>query len=331
MQDTQKLNSACLFILTVIAVACVLYFTKVVMVPFVFSIFLYLTISPVMHWMQGKFKLPHFVSLVITVLLFLVTFVLFTLLTSSSIDSFLEGADQYKDKVNGAASFIELKAESLGFDISEYDIRGKLKSLPIFSFLKSLTGSMLSLFSNTFLIIIFSLFLLTGENISKREVKTLEMIKSSIAKYVSSKLLLSIMTGGLSYIVYLIADVDLAIMFAMLTFLLNFIPNIGSVVAMILPIPVLLLQFGLGWQTPFVIVITVLLQAIIGNVLEPKMLGDSMDLHPVTILLFLTFWGFIWGIPGMFLSVPITATLKIIFSKIELTKPVAEIFAGRFN
>ena len=213
MQETQRINSACLFILTVIAVACVLYFTKVVMVPFVFSIFLYLTISPVMHWMQGKFKLPHFVSLIITMLLFLTTFILLTLITSSSIDSFLQGADQYKDKVYGAANFIEVKAESFGFDIKEYDIKGKLQSLPIFSFLKSLTGSMLSLFSNTFLIIIFTLFLLTGENVSKREIRTLEMIKGNIAKYVSSKLLLSLMTGGLSYVVYLIAGVDLAIMF----------------------------------------------------------------------------------------------------------------------
>jgi AI-2 transport protein TqsA len=60
-------------------------------------------------------------------------------------------------------------------------------------------------------------------------------------------------------------------------------------------------------------------------------MGESMGLHPVTILLFLTFWGYLWGIPGMFLSVPITATLKIILSKFEMTKPVANLFSGKFN
>ena len=190
---------------------------------------------------------------------------------------------------------------------------------------------MLALFSNTILVIIFTLFLLTGESASKHELGTFEEIKRSIAKYVSTKLLLSLVTGGLSYIVFLIANLELAIMFGMLTFLLNFIPNIGSIIAVILPIPVLLLQFGFGWQTVLVLISTTLFQVIIGNILEPKLMGESMDLHPVTILLILTFWGFIWGIPGMFLSVPITATLKIIFNQMDLSKPIAELFAGRFS
>jgi AI-2 transport protein TqsA len=292
---------------------------------------MYLIISPAMNWLKVKFKLHHSVALIITLALFILSFIGITLITSSSVDSFLQGAGQYKSKVQSAATFIEVKAESLGFDIKEYNIKEKLQNLPIFDFLKKLTGSMLSVFSNTILIIIFTLFLLTGESVSKREVTIIEEIKASIAKYVSAKLLLSLMTGVLSYIVFLIAGIDLAIMFAILAILLNFIPNIGSIIAVALPIPVLLLQFGFGWETIFVTISTMLFQLVIGNILEPKMLGDSMDLHPVTILLFLTFWGFIWGIPGMFLSVPITATLKIIFSKLELTKPIAEIFAGRFE
>lgn len=331
METYQKLNTFCIFILTVFASAFVLYFTKSIMIPFVLSIFLYLIISPFMSWMQTKFKLPSAMVLIITIVLFLGFISLITLLTSTSIDSFLEGAGQYKGKVQSAAHFIEIKAESFGYDLSSYDIKGKLQSLPIFSFLKSLTGSMLALFSNTVLVIIFTLFLMTGESVSRHELTTFEEIKKNIAKYVSTKLFLSIATGILSYIVFLIVGIDLAIMFGMLSILLNFIPNIGSIIAVILPVPVLLLQFGFGWQTVFVLGMTSLFQVVIGNILEPKLLGDSMDLHPVTILLFLTFWGFIWGVPGMFLSVPITATLKIIFSKMELTKPIAELFAGRFN
>jgi AI-2 transport protein TqsA len=284
-----------------------------------------------MGWMQKKFEIHHSLVLVITIILFIAIVLLLTLLTSTSIDSFLQGAGQYKEKVHSAASFIELKATGFGYDLSTYDIKGKLQNLPIFAFLKGLTGSMLSMFSNSILVTIFTLFLITGESISKHELATFEEIKRSIAKYVSTKLLLSLVTGGLSYIVFLIAGVDLAIMFAILTILLNFIPNIGSIIAVILPIPVLLLQFGFGWQTLLVIISTSVFQVVIGNILEPKMMGENMDLHPVTILLFLTFWGFIWGIPGMFLSVPITATLKIIFSKMELTRPISEIFAGRFS
>ena len=331
METYQKINTICIFILTIFASAVVLYFTKSVMIPFVLSVFMYLIISPFMGWMQGKFKIHHSMVLVITIVLFIGIVLLLTLLTSTSIDSFLRGAGQYKEKVHSAASFVELKANNFGYDLSTYDIKGKLQSLPIFSFLKGLTGSMLSLFSNSILVTIFTLFLITGESINKHELATFEEIKRSIAKYVSTKLLLSLVTGGLSYMVFLIAGVDLAIMFAIFTILLNFIPNIGSIIAVILPIPVLLLQFGFGWQTLLVIISTSIFQVVIGNILEPKMMGESMDLHPVTILLFLTFWGFIWGVPGMFLSVPITATLKIIFSKMELTKPISELFAGRFS
>lgn len=284
-----------------------------------------------MLWMQKKYKLHPTLTLIIAIILFLVGILLLIVLVSSSIDSFLQGTDQYKGKVHSAIVFLENKAASLGYDITTFNIKEKLTAVPIFSLLKGLTGSMLNLFSNTFLVVVFTLFLLTGESMSTHEIKTLEEIKTSIAKYVGTKLFLSVLTGGLSYVIFLIAGVDLAIMFAILAVLLNFIPNIGSIVAVILPIPVLLLQFGFGWQTFLVFLSTIGFQVSIGNILEPKLLGESMDLHPVTILLFLTFWGFIWGIPGMFLSVPITATLKIIFSKMELTKPIAEIFAGRLN
>ena len=68
---------------------------------------------------------------------------------------------------------------------------------------------------------------------------------------------------------------------------------------------------------------------IIGNLIEPRFLGDGMDLHPAVVIASLIFWGLVWGVPGAFLSVPITASVKIILSKIKHTRPVAELLAGR--
>jgi AI-2 transport protein TqsA len=127
----------------------------------------------------------------------------------------------------------------------------------------------------------------------------------------------------------MVAGVELAVMFAMLTFLLNFIPSIGSIVAVIIPLPVILLQYGFGWQFWFVLAFAGMVQFVIGNVLEPKMMGESLGLHPVTVLLFLMFWGLVWGIPGMFLAVPITAILKIVLCRIPTTVPVANLLAGK--
>ena len=118
-------------------------------------------------------------------------------------------------------------------------------------------------------------------------------------------------------------------MCALLTFLLNFIPSIGSILATVMLVPILVLQFGFGWQFFFVLIGAGFVQFAIGNVLEPKVMGENMDLHPVTIIGFLLFWGLVWGIPGMFMAVPITAIVKIVLSRIPPTQGVAELLAGR--
>jgi AI-2 transport protein TqsA len=190
---------------------------------------------------------------------------------------------------------------------------------------------MLGVLSNTFLVVVFTLFLITGESMSEEKHSVIEEIKTNAGKYIQAKLLTSGATALLSYIALVSFNVEMAFMFAILTFLLNFIPNIGSIIAVVLPLPIILLQFGIGFSFIFLAIALVGIQVVIGNILEPKIMGESMGLHPVTILLFLTFWGFIWGVTGMFLSVPITATLKIIFSKFELTKPISELFSGKLS
>ena len=142
---------------------------------------------------------------------------------------------------------------------------------------------------------------------------------------------MSLATGLLSGIIFTVFGVELALMFAILTVLFNFIPNVGSLIAMALPIPVLFLQFGIGWEFFAVLILCSLTQMLIGNVIEPKWMGDSMDLHPITVLIGLMFWGLVWGIPGMFLAVPITAIIKIILARLEPTRGIAELLAGRIR
>ena len=113
-----------------------------------------------------------------------------------------------------------------------------------------------------------------------------------------------------------------------MTFLLNFIPNIGSAVAMLLPVPVVLLTGEISVTTKIVALgLPALVQFLVGNVLEPKWMGSSLDLNPIVILLALIFWGVLWGPVGMLLSVPITAVLKILLQRLPYTRPVADLLA----
>ncbi len=330
MENYQKINTICLFILTTIAIAGVLSLTKSIMIPFTLSIFITLIYSPLIEYYQEKLKLPKSVVLAVSIAISMGILALIIFLVTNSIDSFVQGANQYKEKLD----FMMIEGSKLlnqfGISLSEENALSMAKKIPVSKMLQGLTGGMVATLSNVFLIVVFTLFLITSESASERKSKTFEEIKRKTAKYIQAKLLTSGATALVSYIVLLSFKVEMAFMFGVLTFMLNFIPNVGSIFAVAITIPVILLQFGFGGALLAILILLALTQIIIGNVIEPKIMGDSMGLHPVTILLMLTFWGFIWGVPGMFLSVPITATLKIVLAKFELTKPVADLFSGKF-
>jgi AI-2 transport protein TqsA len=154
-------------------------------------------------------------------------------------------------------------------------------------------------------------------------------IESTIRRYIATKLAISAVTGLLVWGILAMFGLHLAFLFGMPAFLLNFIPSIGSIIATFLPIPVAVAQFQDPWPILAVVALPGAVQMSIGNVIEPKLMGDGVKLHPVAILLSLTFWGLLWGPVGMILAVPITATIRIVMLRFQTTKPVAELLAGR--
>ncbi|NIP92137.1 MAG: AI-2E family transporter, partial [Akkermansiaceae bacterium] len=124
--------------------------------------------------------------------------------------------------------------------------------------------------------------------------------------------------------------VPLALAFGLLAFLLNFIPNVGSLIATILPIPVVIITPEIsGASAVLAIALPAVVQFAVGSVIEPKWMGDSLGLHPVAILMGLILWGMLWGIAGMLLSTPILVVMKILFEELEGAQPLADLMAGR--
>lgn len=148
----------------------------------------------------------------------------------------------------------------------------------------------------------------------KRVVKTFKDITEQIQRYIATKFLISLLTGLIVGIILWIFNVDFTIVWAVLAFFLNFIPNIGSIIAIILPTVMTLIQYESVGYTVLVGGILTIVQNLIGNIIEPKIMGDKLGLNPLVILLSLLIWGYVWGIAGMFLSVPLTAVVKIIIS-----------------
>ena len=144
--------------------------------------------------------------------------------------------------------------------------------------------------------------------------QTFKDITHQVQQYITTKTLISLITGLLVALVLWLFDVDFLIVWAVLAFVLNFIPNIGSAIAVLLPAIMALIQYESFTYALIIAGIITVLQNIMGNIVEPKIYGNKLGLNPLVILLALLLWGYIWGIVGMFISVPLTAVLKIIIS-----------------
>ena len=112
---------------------------------------------------------------------------------------------------------------------------------------------------------------------------------------------------------------------------MSFIPVFGAVIAVVLPIPVAFIQYTSATPIIIIILIPAIAKMIIGDFIEPKLIGSALKLHPVTIILSLIFWGILWGVVGVFLAAPITAIIKISFEKFETTLPFARLLEGNIH
>lgn len=151
----------------------------------------------------------------------------------------------------------------------------------------------------------------------QREIKlkrTFKDITEQVQKYIITKFLISLTVGLIMGFILWLFDVEFFIIWAAFAVILNFIPNIGSVIAVFLPVVMALVQHGSFSYALIIAIVLIVIQNIIGNILEPKIFGDRLGLNPLVILISLLLWGYLWGIVGMFLSVPLTAVLKIVIS-----------------
>jgi len=186
-----------------------------------------------------------------------------------------------------------------------------------------------------FLFLEYSVFDTKIDNMFSKKVRKkyvsviLAEVNKDVGKYLQIKVAVSLIVAVASYIVLMLFGVDLASFWALLIFVLNFIPYVGSIVAVIFPVALALVQFDptfmgfIPWQFPAILLSLVGVQMAVGNILEPRLMGKTLNVSPLVILIALTVWGSIWGIVGMFLCVPITFITNIILSKFEKTRPIA--------
>lgn len=223
--------------------------------------------------------------------------------------------------------------KELNLGAIKIDLNTVIKEDKILNYIYGLFGSFVdkvgNFFSQLMIVIIFLIFLLPSydgivtrysESLTKKQAnkfkKTVGEIENSIRKYLSIKSSISLVTAVLSGLIMFLFGVKYLVLFIFLTFVLNFIPSIGSIFAVLIVLGSQFLIAGFSTSLVFLGIILTMIQFTIGNIIEPKISGDMMNLSPIIILLSLFFWGAIWGLAGMFFSVPLTVTLKIILDNL---------------
>ncbi len=327
----QKINAISLTIIAAGVITAGLIYTRALMIPLVIAVFFYTILAQSAALLHRKVHFPAWLALTVSILFFALCFAGIIYFTVNSVGGFLKGAEVYRENLLATTADLISKLAERGIHLDQSSITNYIRELPLFDWFKNFGGKLFSLLSNATLIILFIIFLLIGEKkaIPNTANPMLQEMLSNVSKYLSVKLVTSLVTAIIVGIILLLFKVKLAFLFALLTFLLNFIPSVGSIIAVLLPAPVLFLQYGLGANFIAVIALMTATQFTIGNLIEPRIMGEGMDLHPVVVIASLIFWGLVWGVPGAFLSVPITASIKIILSKIPHTRPAAELLAGR--
>jgi len=327
--DQSRVVAVSLVVLAAVAIAVALAYTRAVMVPFVLAIFISYLVMPLVDILRERLRMPRVLSVLIALLAALGLLTFFGMLITKSTRSLVASADIYQEEIGVLAAQLFSVLDRWGLELGQQSLVEGIKQLPLLSLLRSTLGTVVDLVSTGVLVVIFVIYLLLSRRPKELRSGIYAEINSKIRKYLVAKFVISAATGALVGSILALFGLDLALVFGVMAFLLNFIPSVGSVFATLLPIPIAILQFDNPWMITAIILVPGLVQLVIGNGIEPLIMGEGLDLHPVIVLLALIFWGLLWGVVGMLLAAPMTAILRIVLERIETTRPVAELLAGR--
>lgn len=332
MENT-KVGNVFLGVLAVIAAGTVLKLTSGFVIPLVIAVLLAFALSPLVD-LFGKLRIPRFIGILLVIVLLLWLFYLVGLFLFATIQSFvrqypryqLRFTELYRDLID------RLDSDTTTGILSGIDWAGMLGRY-VFSW----SGSFVDFMGTVGMILIFLFFILLEQpslrsrlaiafhdDTAVRIARITRDTFDQTGRYLRIKLIISLATGASVWLSYTIIGVDFSLLWGSLTFLFNFIPSIGSIIIGIITFLFTVIQFYPSFREPFVVgVVMLALQNIIGNMIEPKLQGDSLNLSPVVILFSLMFWGWLWGVVGMFLAVPLTVTIKIVCENIPYLRPVS--------
>lgn len=328
-EEQTRLVTVSLIVIAAVALAAGLAWTRPVMVPFILSIFVYYLVSPIADWLETRLRFPRWLSTFVVLTLVAAGIFLIGALITTSMRGLGFSADIYREKLVELAGSIAGWLDARGIDLSQDALIDTMRNLPVSRALQASAGMAFTLISNGTLVVLFVIFLLLGRKREMIKHPVFKQIDRDIRRYLVVKFSVSAATGIIIGLILTAFGLELALVFGVIAFVLNFIPSIGSIISTILPLPLALVQYETLGPVIAILVLCTMTQLIIGNGVDPMLMGERLDLSPVTILVGLVFWALLWGAAGALLAAPLTAILRIVLQQFETTRPLTELMAGR--
>jgi len=302
------------------------------MVTFLLSGFFAIICAPPFLYLSNK-GVPQWLSLILVVLFILLIQLVFISIITTSVNDFSQDLPIYQERLRAQTVALFSQLEVWGLDIPKEKLMQHFDPSTVFSMAAKTLGNLGGVLSNSFLIILTVIFMLfEGASLSAKlhhafgenstHMSHIQRFLENVKQYMTIKVLISLATAGVIYICLRILGVEYPMLWSLIAFLFNFVPNIGSIIAAVPTTLFVFIQLG-----PFYAVVTaatyLVTNMVMGSVIEPRYMGRELGLSTLVVFLSLVFWGWMLGPVGMLLSVPLTMLLKIAFESSEETQWLA--------
>jgi len=291
-----------------------------IVVPLVAAAFLAMISLPPLKWLQEK-GLPFWAALLVIVAAIVVVGFLFVGIVGSSVSQLRERLPEYEKRVGALQAEAEKWLHGYNIDLGLKFDREQFDAQRAISLFGSALGAVGSALGNAFVVLFTLFFILLEAADFPAKLRAIsggttaltergQSIQNNVRRYVSIKTRISLLNGVLVTLWLWALGVDFPLLWGMLTFLLNFVPNIGSFIAAVPPVTLALLEFGV-WRALVTAAGYIVMETVVGNLLEPRLMGRGLGISPLVVFVSLIFWGWVLGPVGMLFSVPLTMILKI--------------------
>ena len=332
MSEQHSSSSATQFLLVsagLIVVIAGMRAAESILVPLLVSGFLAIIIATPVFWLQQK-RVPGPLAVFLVVLVVLGIGIGFGALIGTSLQDFSEAIPRYQKVFTEELVPLLEKLQAMGLQLSEETLMQYVDPGASMRLAANMLSGLGGILTNTVLIVLTVIFILLEASSFPVKVRAafgdpkgaflqFGKLTTAVNNYLGVKTIVSLGTGVLVTLWVALLGIDFPLIWGLFAFLLNYVPNLGSIIASVPAVLLGFIQFGLG-RALFVALGYVVINLVFGNVVEPRLMGRKLGLSTLVVFLSLVFWGWLWGPVGMLLSVPMTMIVKIAFESNESTR-----------